>query len=55
MQAYADCKAKGQGEMAARNAAISALRDALPSWNFRAASDMVSQIIAGSEPAGQPA
>lgn len=55
MQTYANCKANGHGEMAARNAAILVLREALPSWNFRAASDMVSQIIAVSGPAGQPA
>lgn len=55
MQAYAGCKANGQGEMAARNAAIMVLNEALPGWNFRTASDMVSRIIAGADPAGQPA
>ncbi|MDH3660565.1 MAG: hypothetical protein OEU92_11155 [Alphaproteobacteria bacterium] len=55
MQTYADCKANGLGEMAARNAAIMVLREALPTWNFRAASDMVSRIIALSSPAGQTA
>ena len=53
IQTYTDCKANGHGEMAARNAAIVALREALPSWNFRASSDMVSRIIAVSGPAGQ--
>jgi len=48
IKTYAGCKANGQGEMAARNAAISALRDAFPGWNLRAASDMVNRIIAGS-------
>ncbi|MEM7042970.1 MAG: hypothetical protein AAF543_09185 [Pseudomonadota bacterium] len=55
MQTYSDCKASGHGEMAARNAAIVALREALPTWNFRASSDMVSQIIAVSGPANQTA
>ena len=55
MQTYAGCKANGHGEMAARNAAIVVLREALPSWNFRAASDLVSQIIALSGPASQTA
>ena len=47
---YTSCKANGHGEMAARNAAISVLREALPGWNLRAASDMVSRIIAGHDP-----
>ena len=55
VQKYVGCKANGHGEMAARNAAILVLREALPSWDFRAASDMVSRIIAGSGPAAQPA
>ena len=55
MQAYAGCKANGQGEMAARNAAIMVLNEALPGWNFRTASDMVSRIIAGADPTPQPA
>ncbi len=55
LQTYSGCKANGHGEMAARNAAILVLREALPSWNFRAASDMVSRIIAMSAPSGQPA
>lgn len=54
-QTYASRKASGHGEMAARNAAILVLREALPSWNFRAASDLVSRIIAVSVPPGQPA
>jgi|GEM_PF-4113265 len=49
MQTYRDCKANGHGEMAARNAAIGVLREALPSWNLRTASDVVSRIIAGQE------
>lgn len=53
VQTYANYKANGHGEMAARNAAIVALREAMPSWNFRASSDMVSRIIAVSGPAGQ--
>ena len=55
MQKYTFCKAEGHGEMAARNAAILVLREALPSWNFRTASEMVSRIIAGSGPAAQTA
>lgn len=55
VQTYADYKADGHGEMAARNAAIVKLREACPNWNFRAASDMVSQIIAGHEPLAQSA
>jgi hypothetical protein len=55
MKTYAGSKASGQGEMAARNAAIVALREALPSWTLRAASDMVNRIIAGSEPLAQSA
>lgn len=55
IQTYADQKASGHGEMAARNAAVIVLREALPSWNFRAASDMVSRIIAFSGPTAQPA
>lgn len=55
MQKYRGCKADGHGEMAARNAAILVLREALPSWNFRAASDMVSRIINLSGPTGQTA
>jgi hypothetical protein len=48
VQTYTAYKQSGHGEMAARNAAIVALREACPNWNFRAASDMVSQIIAAS-------
>ena len=56
IQAYTRHKACGHGEMAARNAAIVTLREACPNWNFRAASDMVSQIIdAGPEPLAQSA
>ena len=55
IQSYVGCKADGHSEMAARNKAISVLREALPSWNFRAASDMVSRIIAMSGPAAQTA
>lgn len=55
MQKYSLCKAEGHGEMAARNAAILVLREALPSWNFRTASEMVSRIIAGSGPTAQTA
>lgn len=55
VQAYKSRKASGLGEMAARNAAIMVLRENLPTWTFRAASDMVSRIIAFSSQAGQPA
>ena len=55
METYTGCKANGHGEMAARNAAIGTLREACPNWNFRAASDMVSQIIAGQSPLAQSA
>lgn len=55
VQAYKSRKASGLGEMAARNAAIMVLRENLPTWTFRAASDMVSRIIAFSGQAGQPA
>jgi hypothetical protein len=56
IQTYAAYKQSGHGEMAARNAAIVSLREACPNWNFRAASDMVSQIIAASpEPLAQSA
>jgi len=55
IQTYTSCKAEGHGEMAARNAAIGALRDALPSWQLRAASDMVSRIIASHAPLTQSA
>lgn len=44
-QAYKAYKDNGQGEMAARNAAVMVLRENLPSWTFRAASDMVGRII----------
>ncbi|MEZ5932369.1 MAG: hypothetical protein R3F54_10510 [Alphaproteobacteria bacterium] len=50
-----NCKNGGHGEMAARNAAVVVLREAMPSWNFRAASDMVSRIIAGHAPLAQSA
>lgn len=53
MQSYVGCKANGHGEMAARNKAISVLREAMPSWNFRAASEVVSRIIEMSGPAAQ--
>lgn len=55
IRTYTSCKANGHGEMAARNAAILVLREAMPSWDFRAASDMVARIIAGSAPSGQTA
>ena len=56
IQAYTRHKESGHGEMAARNAAIVTLREACPNWNFRAASDMVSQIIdAIPEPLAQSA
>ncbi len=56
IQAYTRHKESGHGEMAARNAAIVSLREACPNWNFRAASDMVSQIIDSSrEPLAQSA
>ena len=55
VQAYNHYKTIGQGEMASRNAAVMVLCDNLPSWNFRAASDMVSRIIAFSGQAGQTA
>lgn len=55
IETYSGCKANGHGEMAARNAAILTLREACPSWNFRAASDMVSQIIARHIPLAQSA
>ncbi len=43
--AYKSYKDNGLGEMAARNAAVMVLSENLPSWTFRAASDMVSRII----------
>ncbi len=43
--AYKNYKDNGLGEMAARNAAVMVLSESLPSWTFRAASDMVSRII----------
>lgn len=56
IQTYTISKQNGQSEMAARNAAIVTLREACPNWNFRAASDMVNQIIAaGVEPLAQSA
>ena len=55
IQTYTDCKANGHGEMAARNAAIGTLREALPSWNLRASSDVVSRIIDGHQPLAQSA
>lgn len=55
VQAYNHYKTKGQGEMASRNAAVMVLRENLPSWTFRAASDMVSRIIAFSGQATQTA
>ncbi|MGI9485378.1 MAG: hypothetical protein ACR2RF_05760 [Geminicoccaceae bacterium] len=55
IQSYVGYKANGHGEMAARNKAIVVLREAMPNWNFRAASDMVSRIIAMSGPTTQPA
>ncbi len=55
VQAYKGYKANGQGEMAARNAAIMVLRENLPSWTFRAASDMVGRIIDFSGQAHQTA
>lgn len=55
MQTYAGYKADGHGEMAARNKAIVVLREALPTWNFRTASDTVSRIIAMAGPASQTA
>ncbi len=51
VQAYSRYKANGQGEMASRNAAVMVLREDLPSWTFRAASEMVGRIITF---AGQP-
>lgn len=45
VQAYSSYKDNGQGEMAARNAAVMVLRENLPTWTFRAASDMVGRII----------
>ncbi len=47
IRTYDGCKANGHGEMAARNAAIVVLREAMPRWTFRAASAAVSQILAG--------
>lgn len=55
VQTYKGHKASGHGEMAARNAAIMVLRENLPSWTFRAASEMVSRIIAFSGHTGQTA
>lgn len=55
VQTYVGCKADGHSEMAARNKAVGVLREAMPNWNFRAASDMVSRIIAMSGPAAQTA
>ncbi len=55
IQTYVGYKANGHGEMAARNKAIVVLREAMPNWNFRAASDMVSRIIAMSGPSAQTA
>ncbi|MGI9491578.1 MAG: hypothetical protein ACR2QF_04170 [Geminicoccaceae bacterium] len=55
VQAYRNYKDNGQGEMAARNAAVMVLRENLPSWTFRAASDMVGRIIDFSGQASQTA
>lgn len=55
VQAYKRHKDSGQGEMAARNAAVMVLRENLPSWTFRAASDMVGRIIDFSSQARQTA
>jgi hypothetical protein len=55
IQTYVKYKNGGHGEMAARNAAVVVLREAMPSWNFRTASDMVSRIIAGHVPLPQSA
>ncbi len=55
VQAYHRYKENGQGEMASRNAAVMVLRDGLPSWTFRAASEMVGRIIAFAGQAQQPA
>ncbi len=55
VQAYRAYKDNGQGEMAARNAAVMVLRENLPSWTFRAASDMVCRIIDFSGQAHQTA
>lgn len=55
IETYTGYKANGHGEMAARNAAIVTLREACPNWNFRAASDMVANIIAGYQPLPQSA
>lgn len=55
VQTYTGRKAEGQGEMAARNAAIMVLCEHLPSWPFRAASEMVGRIIAFSGRSGQSA
>ncbi|MGI9493966.1 MAG: hypothetical protein ACR2QF_16355, partial [Geminicoccaceae bacterium] len=55
VQAYRNYKDNGQGEMAARNAAVMVLRENLPNWTFRAASDMVGRIIDFSGQASQTA
>ena len=55
VQAYNNYKDNGQGEMAARNAAVMVLRENLPSWTFRAASDMAGRIIDFSGQATQTA
>lgn len=55
IQAYKGYKDSGQGEMASRNAAVMVLRESLPSWTFRAASEMASRIIDFSTQARQTA
>lgn len=55
IHAYRTYKENGQGEMAARNAAVMVLSEMLPSWTFRAASDMVGRIIEFSTQSPQTA
>jgi hypothetical protein len=55
VEAYRAQKDNGQGEMASRNAAVMVLCDNLPSWTFRAASEMVGRIIEFASQARQPA